>query len=96
MRRLVVNADVFGLSPGVNEGIVRAHAEGIVTSASLMVLARSAPEAVRAASDHAGLSIGLHFVDDGSVDLDDPAGIERSYRAQLPSAARALQGAHGP
>jgi hypothetical protein len=83
MRRLVVNADDFGLSPGVSAGIVEAHAHGIVTSASLMVLARAAPEAARAASDLPGLSIGLHFVDDGSADLDDPAEAARSFRAQL-------------
>ena len=36
-RRLIVNADDFGLSAGVNEGILRAHRDGIVTSTSLMV-----------------------------------------------------------
>ena len=36
-RYLIVNADDFGLSEGVNRGIVRAHEGGIVTSASLMV-----------------------------------------------------------
>jgi len=83
MRRLVVNADDFGLSPGINEGILEAHASGIVTSTSLMVLARAAPSAARAASGHAGLSVGLHFVDDGSADLDDRAEIARSFREQL-------------
>ena len=36
-RILVVNADDFGLSSGVNRGVVRAHDEGIVTSTSAMV-----------------------------------------------------------
>jgi len=36
-RYLIVNADDFGQSPGVNRGIIQAHEHGIVTSASLMV-----------------------------------------------------------
>ena len=36
-RLLIVNADDFGLSPGVNAGVIEAHERGIVTSASLMV-----------------------------------------------------------
>ncbi|HZT22784.1 MAG TPA: ChbG/HpnK family deacetylase, partial [Verrucomicrobiae bacterium] len=36
-RRLIVNADDFGLSPSVNAAVIRAHREGILTSASLMV-----------------------------------------------------------
>ena len=36
-RRLIVNADDFGLSPSVNEAVIRAHREGILTTASLMV-----------------------------------------------------------
>ena len=54
-RRLVVNADDFGLSPGVNEGILEAHANGIVTSTSLMVLERASDDAVRAADGHEAL-----------------------------------------
>lgn len=59
-RFLIVNADDFGLSAGVNEGIVTAHERGIVTSASLMVRGRAASEAARMARDLPGLSIGLH------------------------------------
>jgi chitin disaccharide deacetylase len=36
-KRLIVNGDDFGISPGVNAGLVRAHREGILSSASLMV-----------------------------------------------------------
>jgi len=32
-RRLIVNADDFGMSPGVNDGIIRAHEHGVVTAA---------------------------------------------------------------
>lgn len=59
-RRLVVNADDFGFSAGVNAGILRAHSEGIVTSTSLMVRAAAAREAVAAATAHPQLAIGLH------------------------------------
>ncbi len=82
MRLLVVNADDFGLSRGINDGILEAHTDGIVTSTSLMVSAPAAPDAVRAAADHAGLSLGLHFVDDDS-DLCDPSLAARSFASQL-------------
>jgi chitin disaccharide deacetylase len=59
-RRLVVNADDFGLSAGVNAGILRAHREGIVTSASLMVRAPAAVHAVAAAAANPQLDVGLH------------------------------------
>src|SRR5215212_5238159 len=57
---LIVNADDFGLSPGINRGIIRAHVEGIVTSASLMVRWPAAREAVQLAAAHSALSVGLH------------------------------------
>jgi predicted glycoside hydrolase/deacetylase ChbG (UPF0249 family) len=60
-RYLIVNADDLGLSEGVNAGIFRGHEDGIVTSASLMVLQAGAPEAVRLAAAHPRLAIGLHL-----------------------------------
>jgi predicted glycoside hydrolase/deacetylase ChbG (UPF0249 family) len=60
MRRLVVNGDDFGLSAGVNAGILRAHREGILTSASLMVRAPAAGHAAEGAAEHPELSVGLH------------------------------------
>jgi chitin disaccharide deacetylase len=59
-RRLVVNADDFGLSDGVNAGVLRGHAEGIVTSASLMVRAPAAERAAALAAEHPALDLGLH------------------------------------
>ena len=61
MKRLIVNADDFGLSDGVNAGIVRAHREGIVTSASLMVRQPGTEAAVTAAHGCPDLSLGLHL-----------------------------------
>jgi predicted glycoside hydrolase/deacetylase ChbG (UPF0249 family) len=59
-RVLVVNADDLGRSPGVNRGVIRAHEEGVVTSASLMVRWPAAEDAAAYARDRA-LSVGLHF-----------------------------------
>lgn len=59
-RVLIVNADDFGRSPGVNGGVIRAHEEGIVTSATLMVRWPAAEEAA-AYAQRSRLSIGLHL-----------------------------------
>lgn len=61
MRRLIVNADDFGLSRGVTDGILEAHTRGIVTSTSLMVRAPDAQEAVEKSRAHPALSVGLHL-----------------------------------
>jgi len=60
MRHLIVNADDFGFSAGVNRGIVEAHENGIVTSASLMVERPAAVEAVDSARELPSLGLGLH------------------------------------
>jgi predicted glycoside hydrolase/deacetylase ChbG (UPF0249 family) len=60
-RVLIVNADDFGLSPGVNRGIARVHEEGIVTSATLMVRGPAAEAAADYARRNAALSVGLHL-----------------------------------
>ncbi|MDQ3677239.1 MAG: ChbG/HpnK family deacetylase [Actinomycetota bacterium] len=60
-RRLVVNADDLGRSEAINRGIMRAHSEGIVTSASLMVRSATAAPAAAAARKHPRLGLGLHL-----------------------------------
>src|SRR3954451_10728074 len=60
-RLLIVNADDFGQSPGINQGIVQAYEQGIVTSTSLMVRWPAAAAAASYARLHADLSVGLHF-----------------------------------
>jgi len=60
-RRLIVNADDFGLSGSVNQAVVRAHREGILTSASLMVNEPGFAEAVELAKGNPGLGVGLHL-----------------------------------
>jgi predicted glycoside hydrolase/deacetylase ChbG (UPF0249 family) len=82
LRRLIVNADDFGLTAGVTEGIVEAHVRGIVTSTSLMVDSPGAAHAVDLAREHPRLSIGLHFVDDTPA-LDEPGHAAREFARQL-------------
>lgn len=59
MRRLIVNADDFGLSPGVTAGILAARRQGLVTSATVLVTGSVSREECRAALD-LGLGLGLH------------------------------------
>ncbi len=60
-KRLIVNADDFGQSTGINKGIIQAHENGIVTSASLMVRYPAAAEAVNYSKSHKNLGVGLHL-----------------------------------
>jgi len=96
VRYLIVNADDFGLSPGVNEGIARSHEQGVVTSASLLVRYSGAVEAAAYGRAHPELSLGLHL-DLGEwvhrrgkwqalyevVPSDDRAAVAREARQQL-------------
>ena len=59
---VIFTADDFGLSDAVNEGIERAHREGVLTHASLMVAGAAAEDAVRRARKLPGLKVGLHLV----------------------------------
>ncbi|MDX2030693.1 MAG: hopanoid biosynthesis-associated protein HpnK [Blastocatellia bacterium] len=58
---LIINGDDFGYSEAVNRAILRAHREGVLTSASLMVNERAAAQAVEMARAHPGLAVGLHL-----------------------------------
>ncbi len=60
-RRLIINADDFGQSQGINDGIIRCHEQGVVTSASLMVRWPWARAAAEYARDRPALSVGLHI-----------------------------------
>jgi predicted glycoside hydrolase/deacetylase ChbG (UPF0249 family) len=61
MRWLIVTADDFGITPGINRGIVQAHCEGILTSTSLMVDRPACEEAASLARDYCTLSVGIHL-----------------------------------
>lgn len=60
-RRLIVNADDFGRSPAINQAVIRAHREGILTTASLMVNGAAFEEAVELARQNPSLGVGLHL-----------------------------------
>ncbi len=59
--RVIVHADDFGLHPALNEGVERAHREGVVSSASLVPLGPAFGDAVRRAQAMPALDLGLHF-----------------------------------
>ena len=95
-RFLIVNADDFGASTGVNRGVALAHEHGIVTSASLMVYGAAAEAAAAYAREHPALSLGLHvdlaewrFQDGGwepvyeRVPTDDATAVMREVNEQL-------------
>lgn len=62
MRRLIVNADDFGLTCGVNRAILEAHVKGVVTSATLMANAAGFDDAVKLARSSSTLNVGCHVV----------------------------------
>ena len=71
MRRLIVNADDFGFTAGINRAIVEAHTRGIVTASTLMANGRAFEDAVRLAATVPDLSVGCHVVlIDGEPVLD--------------------------
>jgi hopanoid biosynthesis associated protein HpnK len=71
VRRLIVNADDFGLTAGVNRAIAEAHTHGIVTSATLMATGPAFEDAVRLAKQVPRLSVGCHtLLIDGEPVLD--------------------------
>jgi hopanoid biosynthesis associated protein HpnK len=60
-RRLIVNADDFGRSASINEAVIRAHREGILTTTSLMVNEPAFEKAVALARENPDLGVGLHL-----------------------------------
>jgi hopanoid biosynthesis associated protein HpnK len=61
-KRVIFTADDFGLAEAVNAAVERAHRQGVLTTASLMVGAPAAADAVKRARANPGLKIGLHLV----------------------------------
>jgi chitin disaccharide deacetylase len=62
MKELILNADDFGLTKGVNEGIIRAHREGVLTSATLMANGSAFEHAVECARANPKLGVGCHLM----------------------------------
>lgn len=69
MKRLIINADDFGLTPGVNQAIVECHRAGTVTSTTLMANSSAFDGAVQVARQNAKLGVGCHvmMVDGGPL-----------------------------
>jgi predicted glycoside hydrolase/deacetylase ChbG (UPF0249 family) len=79
-KRLIVTADDFGDSSDVNSAVVRAHREGILRFASLMVLRPGAAEAARRAKENPGLGVGLHL--ELCADAPEKAGLRYFFDAR--------------
>ena len=88
MTRLIVNADDFGLTRGVNRAIVELHQAGVLTSTTLMAKAIATDEAIELAERNPTLGVGCHVVlVDGSPELE---------AAQLPGLADQQTGEFHP
>lgn len=61
MKRLIVNADDFGLHQAINRGIIHGHAAGCITSTTVMPGAPAFDDAVELAARHPGLGVGVHL-----------------------------------
>jgi hopanoid biosynthesis associated protein HpnK len=81
MKNVIFSADDFGLTETVNEAVARAHVEGVLTQASLMVAAPAAADAVRRAKNLPDLDVGLHLV---LVDGDSVLGHAKLPRITTP------------
>ena len=60
-RSLIVNADEFGLTEGINEGIVEVHSHGIVTSTTMVANLWAFDHAVKLSRKYPGLAVGVHL-----------------------------------
>ena len=58
---VIINADDFGLTPGVNRGILGAFRDGVLTSTTMLVNLRFFDEAVNIARDNPDLPVGIHL-----------------------------------
>jgi chitin disaccharide deacetylase len=79
-KRLIVNGDDFGISPGVNAGVIRAHREGILSSASMLVDTPYSAEGALLGAEHPALGLGVHVVIDSRA---GPADTEAEVERQL-------------
>lgn len=92
MKKVILNADDFGLTRGVNEGIIRSHREGILTSATLMATGPAFDDAAERARATPKLGIGCHLVLTGGTSVAPPEKIPSlaSPDGQLPTTLAAF------
>ncbi|GAB2024455.1 carbohydrate deacetylase [Lactovum odontotermitis] len=62
MKKIIINADDFGYSSGVNQGILKAFKEGLLSSTTLMANMPKRDEAIRLAKENPRLGVGVHLV----------------------------------
>jgi predicted glycoside hydrolase/deacetylase ChbG (UPF0249 family) len=86
MRGLIVNADDFGLTAGVNRAIREGHQRGVLTSTSVLVTARHAEEAGELPDRLSELDVGLHV----NLTLGEPAADPASIRSLVNGDGRLL------
>jgi hopanoid biosynthesis associated protein HpnK len=107
VRQLIVNADDFGLTPGVNRAIVETHSGGIVTSATLMANGAAFKDAVKRARAAPTLSVGCHVVLVDGAPVSEPDAVDtllairsaepgKFHRRLSAVAARAVFGGFDP
>lgn len=73
--RVIVNADDFGLCPAINQGVVKAYDEGIVTSASLLPTGEAWEEAAALARARPGLDLGIHLALTQTAPVSSPEAV---------------------
>ena len=88
MKQLIVNADDFGFTPDVNEGIIEAHRRGILTATTLMANGAAFGDAVRLARETPTLDIGCHLVLIGGKSLVTGNALPASVPQLLAALAR--------
>ncbi|RDW21338.1 chitin disaccharide deacetylase [Oceanobacillus arenosus] len=74
MTKLIINADDFGYSKGVNLGIIETYKNGIVTSATMMTNMPGADDAAKLAKENPELGVGVHLVLDCGFPINDNVG----------------------
>ena len=89
---VIFNGDDFGLTSGVNHGIIRAFKHGLLTSASLMAVGEATEEAMALALENPGLDVGIHLVLADEPPLLPPTALSTliSETGLLPSRNRIL------
>ena len=107
MRKLIVNADDFGLTAGVNRAVVETHIGGVVSSATLMANGAAFEDAVKAARSAPNLSVGCHVVLVDGTPVSPPDAVDtllairsaepdKFYSSLSAFAARAMLGGFDP
>lgn len=75
MKKLIVNADDFGLHPAVNRAIIAGHSDGCITSTSIMPGGAAFADAARLAAANPALGVGVHLTLVAERPVADPAAI---------------------